>query len=107
MGYMGGGLLLALNRAFYLLHEHLGVPTGLAIRINLMTAGLGWFGWSFLTWARLHQRQAARRLPRGETDVSVGFQTVRQEREVRGTAGVDEEALQGASSAVARAGVRH
>ncbi|MBU4225004.1 MAG: MFS transporter [Chloroflexi bacterium] len=73
MGYLGGGLLLVLNLAFYLLHEKLGVPTGLAIRINLMTAGLWWLGWSFLTWARLRQRHAARPLPQGETYVSVGF----------------------------------
>lgn len=73
MGYLGGGLLLVLNLAFYLLHEKLGVPTGLAIRINLMTAGLWWLGWSFLTWTRLRQRHAARPLPQGETYVSVGF----------------------------------
>ncbi len=73
MGYLGGGLLLVFNLAFYLLHEKLGVPTGLAIRINLMTAGLWWLGWSFLTWARLRQRHAARPLPQGETYVSVGF----------------------------------
>ncbi|MBA4380905.1 MAG: MFS transporter, partial [Anaerolinea sp.] len=73
MGYLGGGLLLVFNLAFYLLHEKLGVPTGLAIRINLMTAGLWWLGWSFMTWARLRQRHAARPLPQGETYVSVGF----------------------------------
>ena len=73
MGYLGGGLLLVFNLAFYLLHEKLGVPTGLAIRINLMTAGLWWLGWSFLTWARLRQRHAARPLPQGETYVRVGF----------------------------------
>ncbi|MBU2610061.1 MAG: MFS transporter [Chloroflexi bacterium] len=73
MGYLGGGLLLVFNLAFYLLHEKLGVPTGLAIRINLMTAGLWWLGWSFLTWARLRQRHTARPLPHGETYVSVGF----------------------------------
>lgn len=84
MGYLGGGLLLVFNLAFYLLHEKLGVPTGLAIRINLMTAGLWWLGWSFLTWARLRQRHAARPLPQGETYVSVGFkQLVKTLKEVK------------------------
>ncbi len=84
MGYLGGGLLLVFNLAFYLLHEKLGVPTGLAIRINLMTAGLWWLGWSFLTWARLRQRHAARPLPQGGTYVSVGFkQLVKTLKEVK------------------------
>lgn len=73
MGYLGGGLLLVLNLAFYMLHERLGVPTGLAIRINLTSAGLWWLGFSFITWARLQPRHAAKRLPAGETYFSVGF----------------------------------
>lgn len=73
MGYLGGGLLLLLNLAFFLMHESLGVPTGLAVRINLTSAGLWWLGWSFLTWARLRPRHATRPLPPGETYVSVGF----------------------------------
>lgn len=73
MGYMGGGLLLALNLAFFLMRESLGVSTGLAIRINLASAGLWWFGWSFFTWARLRPRHAARQLPKGESYLSVGF----------------------------------
>jgi UMF1 family MFS transporter len=73
MGYLGGGLLLVLNLVFYLKHELLGVPTGLAIRINLASAGLWWLGFSFFTWARLRARQAARPLPHGESYVSIGF----------------------------------
>ena len=33
--------------------------TGLAVRINLASAGVWWLGWSFLTWARLRPRHAA------------------------------------------------
>ena len=73
MGYLGGGLLLVLNLAFYMLRERLGVPTGLAIRINLTSAGLWWLGFSFITWARLRPRHAARKLPAGETYLSIGF----------------------------------
>lgn len=73
MGYLGGGLLLLLNLIFYLSHEALGVPTGLAIRINLASAGVWWLGFSFLTWARLRTRHARRPLPENETYVSVGF----------------------------------
>jgi UMF1 family MFS transporter len=73
MGYLGGGLLLALNLAFYIFSEDIGVPGDLAVRINLASAGLWWLGFSFLTWTRLRQRRATRPLPAGETYTSVGF----------------------------------
>jgi UMF1 family MFS transporter len=84
MGYLGGGILLALNLAFYIFHEKLGVPTGLAIRINLASAGIWWLGWSFLTWSRLHPRHAHRPLPAQETYFSVGFKQLGKTlREIR------------------------
>ena len=73
MGYLGGGLLLALNLAFFIFSEDLGVPGDLAVRINLASAGLWWLGFSFITWSRLRPRHAARPLPVGETYASVGF----------------------------------
>lgn len=73
MGYMGGGILLALNLAFFTFSEDLGVPGDLAIRINLASAGVWWLGFSMLTWNRLRPRHAARQLPAGENYVSIGF----------------------------------
>lgn len=73
MGYLGGGILLALNLAFFIFSEDLGVPGDLAVRINLASAGIWWMGFSFITWSRLRPRHAARALPKGETYVSVGF----------------------------------
>jgi MFS transporter, UMF1 family len=73
MGYLGGGLLLALNLAFFIFSEDIGVPSDLAVRINLASAGLWWLGFSFLTWSRLRPRHAARPLPPRETYVSIGF----------------------------------
>jgi UMF1 family MFS transporter len=73
MGYLGDFILLALNLAFYIFHEKLGVPDGLAIRINLASAGVWWLGFSFITWARLRPRHAHRPLPKNETFVSIGF----------------------------------
>ena len=73
MGYLGGGLLLALNLAFFTFSEDLGVPGDLAVRINLASAGIWWLGFSFITWARLRPRHAARPLPANETYFSVGF----------------------------------
>ena len=63
MGYLGDGILLALNLAFFAFHESLGVPTQLAIRINLASAGIWWLLFSFVTWARLRPRHARRPIP--------------------------------------------
>jgi UMF1 family MFS transporter len=73
MGYLGDGILLTLNLAFYTFRDKLGIPTDLAIRINLASAGVWWLGFSFFTWARLHPRHARRQLPSGESYASIGF----------------------------------
>lgn len=77
MGYMGGGILLALNLAFFIFSEDIGVPGDLAVRINLASAGIWWIGFAFFTWARLRPRHAARSLPSGETYASIGFKQLR------------------------------
>lgn len=84
MGYLGGGILLALNLAFFIFSEDLGVPGDLAVRINLASAGIWWMGFALITWARLKPRHAARALPQGETYVSVGFKQLGKTfREIR------------------------
>ena len=77
MGYLGGGILLALNLAFFIFSEDIGVPTSLAVRINLASAGIWWLGFSFITWARVHPRHAVHKLPPGETYTSAGFKQLR------------------------------
>src|SRR5574340_188567 len=85
MGYLGDGILLALNLAFFMFHEKLGVPTSLAIRINLASAGVWWLSFSFITWARLRPRHAHRSLPRGENYLQSGFKQLwRTLKEIRG-----------------------
>ena len=73
LGYLGGGLLLTLNLAFYLMRDTLGVDTNLAVRINLFSGGLWWFSWSFVTWKLLRSRDTAKELPPGETYLSTGL----------------------------------
>ncbi len=73
MGYLGDGLLLVLNLAFFLLHDKLGVPTDLAVRINLASAGVWWMSFAFFTWMRLRPRHAAKKLPEGQSYLRVGF----------------------------------
>ena len=78
MGYLGGGILLALNLAFYLFSDRIGVPGDLAVRINLASAGIWWLGFSYFTWKRVRTRQASRALPAQETYISIGFKQLRQ-----------------------------
>ena len=78
MGYLGGGILLALNLAFYLFSDALGIPGDLAVRINLASAGIWWIGFSFITWSRLRARHASRSLPDGDTYASIGFKQLRK-----------------------------
>ena len=73
LGYLGGGLLLALNLVFYLMRDTIGIDTGLAVRINLFSGGLWWFAWSFITWKMLSSRGVTRPLPAGETYLSTGL----------------------------------
>lgn len=84
MGYLGGGLLLALNLAFYMFRDTLEMPGDLAVRINLASAGVWWLGFSSITWAGLRSRRPPRALPPGETYFSVGFKQLKQTfRELR------------------------
>jgi UMF1 family MFS transporter len=78
MGYLGGGVLLALNLAFYIFHEQLGVSAALATRINLASAGVWWLLFSLVTWARLQPRHARRPLPQDKGYLIVGFQQLWQ-----------------------------
>ncbi len=73
MGYLGGGLLLVLNLALFLSRGALGIDSGLAVRINLASAGVWWFGWSFWTWRTLRSRRAPRQLPHGTSLLRVAF----------------------------------
>ncbi|WP_406314242.1 MFS transporter [Streptosporangium sp. NBC_01639] len=56
-GYLGGGLLLAVNLALFLGHESLGVSEGESVRIALSSAGLWWAGFTIIPLLRLRNRQ--------------------------------------------------
>jgi UMF1 family MFS transporter len=46
MGYIGGGVLLALNTVLYLFADKLGIDSGLAVRIAFLSVGVWWLGFS-------------------------------------------------------------
>lgn len=72
-GYLGGGLLLAVNLAFFLNAERLGVSSGMAVRISLASAGLWWAIFTIIPLLALRSRRAFKPLPPGEHYLTAGF----------------------------------
>ncbi len=72
-GYMGGGVLLAMNLGLILGAERIGITQGMAVRLSLLSAGLWWGGFSLITFRRLRSRAAARALAPGQNFLTVGF----------------------------------
>ena len=72
-GYLGGGLLLALNFLLVLNAGRLGIDQYLAVRISLLSAGVWWGGFALITFSRLRSRAAEKTLPRGKNYLTVGF----------------------------------
>jgi UMF1 family MFS transporter len=73
LGYLGGGLLLAANLALVIFAPRIGLSTGLAVRIALLSAGVWWGGFAIITFTRLRTRAAARALPTGQGYLTIGF----------------------------------
>lgn len=72
-GYFGGGLLLALNLAFVLGAERIGISAGMAVRLSFLSAAIWWGGFAIITFTRLRQRPATKELPPGQNYLTAGF----------------------------------
>jgi UMF1 family MFS transporter len=55
-GYIGGGLLLAINLAMVSAHSAIGLSTDAAVRASLLSAGLWWGGFTLIPFRGLHDR---------------------------------------------------
>jgi UMF1 family MFS transporter len=73
LGYLGGGLLLALDLALYLQHDSVGLSQGTAVRLCLASAGLWWAGFTLIPLRGLRDRHPARAGARVLTLVGAGF----------------------------------
>jgi UMF1 family MFS transporter len=73
LGYLGGGLLLALNFGFVILAPKIGVSQGMAVRLSLLSAGIWCGGFAIITFRRLRTRAPAQTLPSGKSFLSVGL----------------------------------
>ncbi|HWX39993.1 MAG TPA: MFS transporter [Blastocatellia bacterium] len=77
LGYIGGGLLLALNLVMFSKADWFGLTQGQAVRISLASAGLWWAIFTLIPLAALKKRQPARALPPGEGYISAGIKQLR------------------------------
>jgi UMF1 family MFS transporter len=75
-GYLGGAILLVFNLLLVLRAEQLGISTGLAVRLSLLSAGLWWGGFALITFALLKSRPMKKQLPAGKGYISAGFSEI-------------------------------
>ena len=77
LGYLGGGLLLALNLLLFANAETVGLTEGHAVRISLASAGLWWGAFSIIPLLGLRNRDGGRRRPPGRGYVGAGLRQLR------------------------------
>jgi UMF1 family MFS transporter len=58
LGYLGGGLLLAVNLAVVTFHDSLGMEKGMAVRACLLTAAVWWAAFTVIPFRGLRNRMA-------------------------------------------------
>jgi MFS transporter, UMF1 family len=66
IGYLGGGLLLALNLALFTKANAFGISESMAVRINLSSAGVWWALFSLIPLAAIRNRPPGQTRGRGE-----------------------------------------
>ena len=83
-GYVGGGLLLALNLMLYLNAARIGMSEPMAVRISLSSAGVWWAVFTIPPLVALHNRGPALVLAAGQSAIATVFrQLVHTLRELR------------------------
>ena len=73
LGYLGGGLALALQLAFWLNRDAFGLSESDAVRIIFVTSGVWWAAFTIIPLRRLKQHQPPHGLERGGSVVTAGF----------------------------------
>lgn len=76
-GYLGGAIMLALNFLLVLFAPRLGISSGMAVRLSLLSAGVWWGGFAIVAFVRLKPRPKTKRLPPGKGYVSAAFSELR------------------------------
>ena len=65
-GYLGGGLLLALNLGLLTLDKQIGISAGMAVRISLLSAGLWWGAFTIIPVVGLRDLRGATEMTTGQ-----------------------------------------
>lgn len=65
LGYLGGGLLLAVNLVMVTMHGTFGMSTELAVRLSLLSAALWWAGFTLVPYLGIRDRPPVNLLPEG------------------------------------------
>jgi UMF1 family MFS transporter len=85
LGYLGGGLLLAINLGLVSGHSALGLSTEWAVRISLMSAGVWWAGFTVIPYLGLRDRPSlARDTIEGGSMAGAFGQLIRTLKHLRG-----------------------
>lgn len=77
-GYLGGGLLLAMNLVLFSKAETFGISTAHAVQICLGSAGLWWAIFTLISLSYLPNRQTIKTLPKGAHYLTTGFKQLRR-----------------------------
>jgi UMF1 family MFS transporter len=72
-GYLGGAILLTLNLVLVMGADRLGISTGLAVRLSLLSSGIWWGSFAVITFLNLKSRPKRKSLPPGKSYLSAGF----------------------------------
>lgn len=72
-GYIGGGLLLAVNLGMVSAHDALGLSTEWAIRISLLIAGIWWGAFTIVPFLGLRDRLPVAPVPAAGNPVGAAF----------------------------------
>jgi len=85
IGYLGGGLLLALNLYLFSKAESFGLTTSEAVRISLASSGAWWAAFTLVSISSLRNRLPVKEPPPGQHLIATGFKqlvhTVRTARQ--------------------------
>ena len=57
LGYLGGGLLLAVNLVVVTLHDSLGLSTGMAVRLSMLSAAVWWAAFTVIPYRGIRNRE--------------------------------------------------
>lgn len=77
IGYLGGGILLALNLYLFSKADAFGLTTEHAVRISLASSGAWWAVFTLIPMSTLKNRLPAKSSPAGKSYVATGFNQLR------------------------------